>query len=203
MSNYSYWAPEVRLVNPEIYLNELIEKDILNQEYVLGQQYMNLNEVFSRINPSSHKTLINKNYEEYYYTLKQENLIPHTFFSGDKYLLNYEWFVNTTDKLHELSEIDRLSLIFKKNDIFGLGQSLIDILLNSIREIGLGYPMLAKDISTKPGPQLEILYHKMTVPDLFSRISLEEALDFYIKQVLPPLAEVLRVSPANVEKAQG
>ena len=43
----------------------------------------------------------------------------------------------------------------------------------------------------------------MTVPDLFSRISLEEALDFYIKQVLPPLAEVLRVSPANVEKAQG
>jgi serine/threonine protein kinase len=197
-SNYSFWAPEVRLVNPDIYLDELIEHDILTQENELSQQYMNVNNVLSRINPSSHKTLINKNYEDYYYTLTGDNLVPHTFFYRDKYLLNYEWYVNTTNKLDKLSIIDRFILIFKKNDIFGLGQSLIDILLNCLKEIAIGYPMLVRDISNKPGPQIEILYHKMTVPDLFSRISLEEALDFYIKQVLPPLAEVLRVSPADV-----
>jgi serine/threonine protein kinase len=200
MANYPYWGPDLRLVKPD-YLNDLETQDILEQESALKKKFPGAN-ISSKLVLRSDDWLINNDYNKYYVLLDKARLLPHTFFSGDNLLLNKKWVIDIADKLYRMSDIDRWTLVFKKNDVFGLGQSILEIYRKSIKLIHLGYPMLAQEMAAAIDVHLANLYHKMTYPDPFVRITIEEALDIYTNDLLPRFAVVLRVSEEDVEAAK-
>ena len=200
MTNYPYWAPDLRLVKPD-YLNELETQDKLEQESELKKKFPGTN-ISSKLVLRSDDSLITRDYNKYYILLDKAGLLPHTFFSGDNLLLNKKWAIDIADKLYEMSDIDRWVLVFKKNDVFGLGQSILEIYRKSIQLIHLGYPMLAQEMAGAIDVHLGNLYHKMTHPDPFTRITMEEALEIYRNILLPKFAAVLRVSEEDIEAAK-
>ena len=198
MTDYPFWAPDLRLVKPD-YLNALFDRDIENQKTVLQQKYPGQDIRFIIV-PKNDTVLINNDYQRYYKVLSQMDLVPAKFVTDSKPVLNKDWALDISDTLFELPELERWTLVFTKNDVFGLAQSMVNIYTKCLDVIQVGYPMLEQELGSASGIEhMEALYDKMTHPDPFRRIGMKEARDIYVKEVLPPLAVILRVSPEEIE----
>jgi hypothetical protein len=185
MTNYPYWSPDLRFANPS-YAEDLLKifKDKVKQ---LGK-----NNPDPPV-PVTEFQLIDRDYAYYSHLMNVERLSPPIFNPNGQYMLNHEWALDINDKLYDLSVEDRHTLIFTKNDVFGLGQSLFYIFSRVLENLSFNSPVHAYKMTNIFYNSFGYLYTNMTNPDPFQRFDIETALKFYKNTFLAELASALRL----------
>jgi len=191
MTNYPYWSPDLRFANPS-YAEDLLKKNKEQQLERLAKDYTDPKVRLSKLVSYTEPQLIDNDYADYFHLMNTGRFSPPFFNPNGQYKLNHEWALDISDKLYDLSLEERLKLIFTKNDVFGLGQSLFVIFSRVLEFLSSDYPVLAYKMTNSFYSSFSFLYVNMTNPDPFQRFDIKAALNFYKNTVLADIAQALR-----------
>jgi serine/threonine protein kinase len=203
MSNYRVWGPEVRLANPN-YIQRLVDNNFIgykdhiqreNPTRNISADFKEYKEEFIKRKEANENSLIQLDIDDYYRTIKLEFPEIDRMYSsnatGQKTpFLTPEFIRYLDNKLKAMPITDRHTFIFKQNDVFGLGVTLLDMLDKLTKKSAYHSIEFMRLVYNKLFAPYMILIMAMTNPDPFERISLDVASDRYNREVLPIIQEL-------------